>query len=188
MADALITPDLTPDEALRIFKAACNKGPDVLFITESWFAAFERRLRARLASPIGPVAAAALEDALRKRRSLETVLEFLEHQPMTWDEHALWRAAEDEHARLARAEQGFFPWEDVEASERRTDHRPERDVADLMPGAQACHKCARPGADLKWVYFSSPDWTWEHLCGRAGWLSICEPCHLQVEFFLEVMN
>lgn len=78
MADEPITPDLTPDEALRRFKAACNTGPDVLFITERWFAPFEARLRACLPTPIGDAAAAALEDALRQRERLQTVVRRLE--------------------------------------------------------------------------------------------------------------
>jgi hypothetical protein len=51
-----------------------------------------------------------------------------------------------------------------------------------------CPGCGRSGSDLKWIYFSSPAWTWQRLCGRAGWLAICEPCHMQVAFFMEVMN
>ena len=29
---------------------------------------------------------------------------------------------------------------------------------------------------------------WEHLCGRAGWMTVCDRCHLQVDFFREAMN
>ena len=25
-------------------------------------------------------------------------------------------------------------------------------------------------AAAEWVYFRSPDWTWQNLCGRAGWM------------------
>lgn len=46
-------------------------------------------------------------------------------------------------------------------------------------------RCQQP---LTWIYFSSPAWTWSKLCRRAGWLGICDPCHIQVEFDLVVMN
>jgi hypothetical protein len=56
------------------------------------------------------------------------------------------------------------------------------------PPARACPGCGRPPEALTWIYFASPGWTWEQLCGRAGWLLVCKPCHLQVEFYLEAMN
>ena len=85
-----------------------------------------------------------------------------------------------------------FPWEDVEAS--RTNQRLQRE----HPAAEArqryaatakpCPRCQTGADKLTWFYFESPAWTWEHLCGRAGWLTVCDPCHAQVDFFLEVMN
>lgn len=38
------------------------------------------------------------------------------------------------------------------------------------------------------LYFSSPRWTWKHLCGRAGTMTICVSCPKQVDFSLEIMN
>ena len=38
------------------------------------------------------------------------------------------------------------------------------------------------------VYVSSPKWTWENLCGRAGMLTFCPHCQKQIRFHLELMN
>jgi len=58
----------------------------------------------------------------------------------------------------------------------------------LMSRARACPKCDRPPTELAWVYYSSPPVTWEHLCGRAGWITLCDHCERQVDFILTVMN
>jgi hypothetical protein len=42
--------------------------------------------------------------------------------------------------------------------------------------------------DAVWFYFESPAWTWENLCGRAGWLVVAKEPPRQVAFFLEIMN
>jgi transcriptional regulator with XRE-family HTH domain len=64
------------------------------------------------------------------------------------------------------------------------------DEAKRMYGAEAvpCSTCGASPDSLTWVRFVSPPWTWAKLCGRAGWLTICEVCHLQVDFFREAMN
>ena len=54
--------------------------------------------------------------------------------------------------------------------------------------AQNCPECGRTPAQLTWVHFSSPAWTWQQLCGREGWLTLCDHCGLQIDFFLERMN
>jgi hypothetical protein len=41
---------------------------------------------------------------------------------------------------------------------------------------------------LSWFHFESPDETWEHLGGRAGWMTVCDRCHLQLDFFREVLK
>ena len=52
----------------------------------------------------------------------------------------------------------------------------------------ACPDCGAAPAGQAWFYFESPAWTWDHLCGRAGWMTVCDPCHRQVNFFLEILN
>jgi hypothetical protein len=54
--------------------------------------------------------------------------------------------------------------------------------------AIACWSCGSSPELLTWVRFVSPAWTWKALCGCAGWLTICERCHLQVDFLLESFN
>ena len=76
-----------------------------------------------------------------------------------------------------------FPWEDVDACRGR-EAPGARPVEDACP----CPQCGKPGAALTWIYFESPEWTWQHLCGRAGWLTVCDDCRVQVQFFLEFIN
>ncbi len=57
-----------------------------------------------------------------------------------------------------------------------------------VASAQICPSCATPPANLEWFYYSSPASTWAKMCGRAGWLTVCDECHLQVDFFVELMN
>ena len=84
-----------------------------------------------------------------------------------------------------RMEQGMFPWPDVEASRAEAAMQENAEREHPRSHATVCPRCQKP---LGWIYFSSPSWTWRKLWGRAGWLGICDPCHLQVEFKLSVMN
>jgi hypothetical protein len=85
-----------------------------------------------------------------------------------------------------------FPWEDVEAARRNQRLQREHPVSEgkqrYAASARPCPKCHTPAEALSWFYFESPAETWEHLCGRAGWITVCDHCRLQVDFFLEVMN
>lgn len=56
-----------------------------------------------------------------------------------------------------------FPWEKVEAC---IDEN-----AEVMKS-----RCLRCGRCKKRIYFRSPSWTWMELCGRRGYLTICEHC------------
>ena len=47
-----------------------------------------------------------------------------------------------------------------------------------------CPRCAHGRTQL---YFQSPDWTWENLCGEAGHMEICHICKTQ-DFHLEMEN
>lgn len=85
-----------------------------------------------------------------------------------------------------------FPWDDIVAAledrslQRR--YRQRNAKAALATDAVNCPNCDAPPADQTWLFFESPPWTWEHLCGRAGWMTICMPCQRQVNFFLEILN
>lgn len=75
-----------------------------------------------------------------------------------------------------------FPWADVKACLNRSLESKN------YKGHDNCPKCRLSSEKLKWISFSSPDWTWKNMVGRAGPLSICPDCKIQVEFINEIMN
>jgi len=85
-----------------------------------------------------------------------------------------------------------FPWADVDAARKNSrlqrKHSLEEGTDAHFSSAKACPKCGAPPDKLSWFYFESPKWTWEKLCGRAGWMTVCDKCHLQVDFFVGIMN
>ncbi len=93
---------------------------------------------------------------------------------------------------LIDSQDGQFPWPDVDAARNRRRLQEKHEVAaakdHYRTQAQACPKCGKAAKDLDWFYSESPAWTWQNLCGRAGWMSVCDDCHLQVDFFLEILN
>ncbi len=85
----------------------------------------------------------------------------------------------------------MFPQDDVDAARNDKGLQAKHDAESarrLYGNGVTCPKCSRTGDELTWIYFRSPAWTWQSLCGRAGWLAVCDPCRTQVSFFLEVMN
>ena len=63
---------------------------------------------------------------------------------------------------------GIFPWKDVEACiDESTVELPSR--------------CIWCGRHKKEIYFRSPAYTWENLCGVASDLTICEHCRWQYD-------
>jgi hypothetical protein len=75
-----------------------------------------------------------------------------------------------------------FPWSDVKAC--MDNILDSKDFLDHL----SCPKCGLESDRLSWINFKSPAWTWAHLCGRGGPLSICPHCNIQVEFICMVMN
>lgn len=49
-------------------------------------------------------------------------------------------------------------------------------------------RCPKCGRRKKKIFFKTPQWTWGCLCGRAGWMTICDHCKLQFEFDCVFMN
>ena len=80
----------------------------------------------------------------------------------------------------------FYPWDDVVACKERII---EEGDSILLPSlfikSNRCYKCLRK---TFWVNFRSPSWTWQKLCGRAGFLEICPHCVAQIHFELVGMN
>lgn len=84
------------------------------------------------------------------------------------------------------------PWEDVEASRRnrrlQKKHPATEGQSRYLADAKACPKCQTPAEALSWFYCRSPKETWENLCGTAGWMAVCDRCHVQVNYFEEVIS
>jgi len=55
----------------------------------------------------------------------------------------------------------------------------------LLSQASRCPRCGTAPDDLTWLCVATPDETWTTDEGRAGWLTICESCALQVDFIVD---
>lgn len=55
----------------------------------------------------------------------------------------------------------------------------------FWPKDKVCRHC---GKRIVSLYYESPAWTWERLCGRAGLLYICPYCKEDDHFDCEMMN
>jgi hypothetical protein len=85
----------------------------------------------------------------------------------------------------------FFPWDEIEAARDNADlqSRHDSDNARLKYGnGVQCPSCSKPGEQLTWFRFTSPAWKWKNLCGRAGWMAVCDDCHVQAAFICEMEN
>ncbi|MCB8971483.1 MAG: hypothetical protein M9964_08630 [Solirubrobacterales bacterium] len=89
----------------------------------------------------------------------------------------------------------IFPPEDVAASIADGSLQGRHRTTELDPGIQSDMEEARQrvvaeGASplTRWIYFSSPSWTWEQLCGREGWLLYDPESERQFQFVMTVMN
>lgn len=72
----------------------------------------------------------------------------------------------------------FFPWRDILACIVVKHHH-------LALSERTCPDC---GERMVLFYYTSPTWTWNSLCGRAGFLTICPSFPKQVDFVLTMMN
>lgn len=85
-----------------------------------------------------------------------------------------------------------LPWEDVEASRRNRRLQKRHPLPDGIEShfadAKECPKCHSPADSLSWFYFRSPKETWAKECGVAGWMAVCDRCHIPVNFFVEAMS
>jgi len=83
----------------------------------------------------------------------------------------------------------FYPWENVDAS-RNDALLQAKNTLDpsIIKGIKSCPNCGLASEQLSWFWFSSPQEDWDALAGRAGWMSVCDACHIQVEFLNEIMS
>jgi hypothetical protein len=85
-----------------------------------------------------------------------------------------------------------YPWPDVEEARDNVrlqrGHPIEEGYRNYLAAAKPCPQCQAAPEQLSWFYFSSPSATWKDLCGTSGWMTVCDRCHLQVNYFMEVMS
>jgi len=54
--------------------------------------------------------------------------------------------------------------------------------------AVSCPVCNTPAEQLSWFYFTTPEQDWKALAGRAGWMTVCDNCNIQVNRFVELLS
>jgi hypothetical protein len=85
-----------------------------------------------------------------------------------------------------------YSWQLVNAARNdqrlQEQHSPEDARRCYGHNASPCPKCNTPAERLAWFYFSSPEQDWRALAGRAGWMTVCDQCNLQVDFSVEVLS
>jgi hypothetical protein len=67
-------------------------------------------------------------------------------------------------------------------------HHPAAGQARYRDAARPCPGCGCPASRLAWIYYRSEAWTWPAGCGTGGWLTLCDDCHVQVDYFLEELS
>lgn len=187
---------ITREAAIDWLVFLSNRRGRVLFMTDGWFKPHRARLLDLLPPVLDDDHAAGLLAVLYKQREMHQFMTWLEAQPWPWtDVDTL--LSEFARIRLEkRREEGFFPWEDVEAcrgcTSRPSSFGGETDGHSGPPEDKSqldgCHGCGRTAEQLEWIYFQSPAWTWQEHCGRAGWMGICAYCRFQIHCYIDVMS
>ena len=88
------------------------------------------------------------------------------------------RQPEDRSKYPECAKNVFFPWRDILAC-MVSKHK------HLPLSERTCPDC---GERMVVFHYTSPVWSWNSLCGRAGFMTICPSCPKQVDFVLTMMN
>jgi len=57
----------------------------------------------------------------------------------------------------------------------------ERFLQQAMP----CPLCKTPPEQLSWVYLVIPQWACKDAEETGGWMTICDRCKLQIDFFVK---
>jgi hypothetical protein len=83
----------------------------------------------------------------------------------------------------------FFPWSHVQQYIDRIDSTVYNAAIEFaraeFPDARPCPSCGRSAAELFWFSICDPEPAWDARTGRVGFLTVCEPCRVQVEFLLD---
>lgn len=90
---------------------------------------------------------------------------------------------------IVRQRSVIFPWEDVDAcGHNNLFFKAFGQVLKNDNKHKSCPQCGKPSEQLRWIWFSSPSWTWDNFMGQAGYMSICDKCHRQVDFICVMRN
>lgn len=55
----------------------------------------------------------------------------------------------------------------------------------FLEQAMPCPLCKTPPEQLSWVYMVIPKWACKDAEQNEGWVTICDRCKIQIDFFLE---
>lgn len=91
---------------------------------------------------------------------------------------------------------GFYPPEHVRLSaadarlqaDAWRNHALSREEFEALVDELAAEQPGLCLAAAEWVYFRSPDWTWQQLCGREGWMLWDPSTGEQFAFRMTVMS
>ena len=88
--------------------------------------------------------------------------------------------------------QAPFSWNEIIAMRNdenfQGQHEENKAKERYLKVASPCPECKTAAKDLAWFYFTSSERDWESLAGSAGWMTVCDKCKIQVDFFLEIMS
>ena len=152
-------------------------------------AAYRARVENVLDDPPTPDQRLALAEIVSRTRPLEQLFDWHARPELAWDQFK--RLADWLRDDFLEGRSEHFSWDVIAAATTRSfsgGYRPLRAENHYLPSARPCPSCNRAPAQLKWFYYCTSEETWSMLHGRAGWLTICEPCHVQVDFFCELMS
>ena len=201
---------LSVETAISLFLDACKEpGPGTLFITDRWIQPRLQSLRGLLSEPITSEQAGALCDAVAKRAELDDVIEWLSESRLSW--HVFYQHKKESVAKLKRIKAGeerlkyerMFaeaemawktkadsPWEaamrDKDFQSKHDRHRSDAKQRYAL-SAHSCPKCG--SGEVTWFYYSTPPPRYESRGTSvyfAGWMTACERCNEQVDFFVEI--
>jgi hypothetical protein len=55
----------------------------------------------------------------------------------------------------------------------------------FLPLAIPCPLCKTPPEALSWVYLVIPGWACKNAVRHKGWVTVCDQCKVQINFFVE---
>ena len=61
----------------------------------------------------------------------------------------------------------------------------EKAKEQFLEQAMPCPLCKTPPEQLSWVYMVIPQWACKDAEQHEGWVTICDRCKIQIDFFSE---